>query len=71
MLSQETQVFIAVHRNEDIRSLALQAKRYPNVDMREALSQIEGWQLAKEKLPQWAATEGVIYPPRQIGRAHV
>ena len=64
MLSQETQDFIAVHRNEDIRSLALQAKRYPNIDMREALSQIEGWQLAKEKLPQWAATEDVLYPPR-------
>lgn len=64
MLSQETKDFIAAHRNEDIRTLALQAKRYPNVDIREAVSQIEGWQLAKEKLPEWAATEGVLYPPR-------
>lgn len=64
MPSQETKNFIAAHRNDDIRSLALQAKRYPDVDMREAVTQIEGWQLAKEKLPEWAATEGLLYPPR-------
>ncbi len=64
MLSQETKEFIAAHRNEDPRALALQAKRYPTVDMREAVTQIEGWQSAREKLPAWAATEGIIYPPR-------
>ena len=64
MLSQETKEFIAAHRNEDPRALALQAKRYPTVDMREAVTQIEGWQSATEKLPAWAATEGIIYPPR-------
>lgn len=64
MLSQETKDFISKHRNEDIRSLALQAKRYPGIDVREAVAQIEGWQLAKEKLPEWAATEGILYPPR-------
>lgn len=64
MLSKETKEFIAKHRNEDPRALALQAKRYPAVDMREAVTQIEGWQSAREKLPAWAATEGIIYPPR-------
>lgn len=64
MLSQETKEFIAAHRNEDPRTLALQAKRYPAVDMREAVTQIEGWQSARDKLPAWAATEGIIYPPR-------
>lgn len=64
MLSKETIDFIAAHRNEDPRSLALQAKRYPAVDMREAVTQIEGWQAAREKLPAWAATKGIIYPPR-------
>ena len=63
MLSKETIDFIAAHRNEDPRSLALQAKRYPAVEMREAVTQIEGWQAAREKLPAWAATEGIIYPP--------
>ena len=64
MLSQETKEFIAVHRNEDPRTLALQARRYPGVNIREAAVQIEGWQHAREKLPAWAATDGIIYPPR-------
>ena len=64
MLNQETKEFIAAHRNEDPRTLALQAKRYPAVDMREAVTQIEGWQAARETLPGWAAAEGIIYPPK-------
>lgn len=64
MLSQETKEFIAAHRNEDPRALALQARRYPGVNIREAAVQIEGWQHAREKLPAWAATDGIIYPPR-------
>ena len=56
--------FIAQHRNDDVRTLALQAKRYPAVDMREAVTQIEGWQQAREKLPTWAAVDGIIYPPK-------
>lgn len=64
MLSPETKEFIKEHKNEDPRALALQGKRYPSVDIREAVTQIEGWQAAKEKLPAWAATNGIIYPPR-------
>jgi 16S rRNA G966 N2-methylase RsmD len=32
--------------------------------MREAVVQIEGWQQAREKLPAWAAVDGIIYPPK-------
>lgn len=64
MLDAPTKEFIEQHRNEDVRTLALQAKRYPTVDMREAVAQIEGWQQAREKLPAWAATAGIIYPPK-------
>lgn len=64
MLDTETIDFIAAHRNEDTRLLALQAKRYPAVDMREAVVQIEGWQLATEKLPAWSSVEGIVYPPK-------
>lgn len=32
-LSPETILFIREHRNDDVHSLALQAKRYPQVDM--------------------------------------
>ena len=59
-----TKEFIGQHRNDDVRTLALQGKRYPTVDMREAVVQIEGWQQAREKLPAWAAVDGIIYPPK-------
>lgn len=56
--------FVSEHCNDDVRKLALQADRYPDVDMRKAVTQIEGWQHACTKLPEWAAVEGIIYPPR-------
>ena len=64
MFNKETTEFIAANRDKEPSALALQAKRYPGVDMREAVTQIEGWQTAKHKLPTWAKTEGIIYPPR-------
>ena len=64
MLDKATRDFIAQHRDDDVRVLALQAKRFPVVDMHEAVVQVEGWQAAKTKLPAWAATEGIIYPPK-------
>ncbi len=60
-----TAEFIASHRNDDVSLLALQAARYPTVDMPFALTQIEGWQKARQKIPSWAATEGIVYPPRR------
>ena len=56
--------FIREHRHDDVRQLALQAARYPDIDMQQALQQIAGWQTACTKLPEWAATDGIIYPPR-------
>ena len=64
MLNKETIDFVAAHRHEDPRTLALQAKRYPAVEMQKAVTQIEGWQTAERKLPTWAATDGIIFPPR-------
>ena len=64
MIDKYTQDFIREHAGDDVRSLALQAARYPEVDMRVAATQIEGRRLAKSKLPAWAAVEGVIYPVR-------
>ena len=64
MLDSATIEFIEEHRKDDVRMLALQARKYPSVDMREAVVQIEGWQHACEKLPTWSATKGVVYPPK-------
>lgn len=64
MIDKPTQDFIRQHAGDDVRSLALQAKRYPEVDMRVAATQIEGRRLAAAKLPTWAAVDGMIYPVR-------
>ena len=58
-----TSEFILQHRLSNPRDLALQARRYPDVDMPYALNQIQGWQTARLKLPSWAACDGVVYPP--------
>ncbi len=55
--------FLRVHRSDDVRQLALQAGKYPDIDMPYALDQIRGWQTAKKKLPSWSLTDGIIYPP--------
>lgn len=59
----ETQDFILQHRTDEVRMLALQASRYPLVDMQAAVQQIAGWQMARRKLPLWSDTPGLIYPP--------
>lgn len=61
-LSPETLQFIRAHRTEDVRTLALQARKYPQVDMAAAVVQIAGWQIAEKKVPLWAQTEGIQYP---------
>ena len=58
----ETQQFIREHSSDDIRALALQAKKYPNVDMPTAITQIAGRQVAAEKIPSWKEIEDIWYP---------
>ena len=43
-LSQPTIEFIRAHSRDDVRLLALQAPRYPDVDMPSAIVQIAGRQ---------------------------
>ncbi len=55
--------FIRQHRDEDVRKLAFLGSKYPEVDFPFALDQIRGRQMARTKLPRWAATDGIVYPP--------
>ena len=64
MIDEHTLAFIRDHAGDDVRQLALQAARYPQVDMRVAATQIEGRRLAATKLPSWAAVDGVVFPVR-------
>ena len=61
-MNKETKEFIHEHAKADVRTLALQAKRYPNIDMPKAITQIAGWQIATHKIPTWAACDEILYP---------
>lgn len=61
-LNEDTLRFIRLHAADDVRALALQARKYPSVDMPAAITQIAGRQTIREKVPAWAHTEGILYP---------
>lgn len=54
--------FVRDHQFDDVRTLALQTKKYPDVDMPAAINQIAGRQAARSKLPSWYAIDNIIYP---------
>ena len=62
-MNNDFKQFIQEHREDDVRQLALQASRYPAIDMPTALTQIAGWQALRNKVPTWAACDDLIYPP--------
>ena len=62
-VNQATRYFIQAHAGDDVRQLALQGTKDPEVNLTFALEQIDGRQKAKTKLPTWAAIDGIIYPP--------
>jgi 16S rRNA G966 N2-methylase RsmD len=72
-ISETTIDFVCKHANDDVRKLALSAKRTEGLDLSFALDQIAGRQKARTKLPSWYALaalgEGVdeahflVFPP--------
>lgn len=62
-MNRATIDFIRVHAEADVRQLALQGTKNPEVNLTFALDQIAGRQKAKSKLPSWAAIDGMTYPP--------
>lgn len=63
MNNEATIQFVRKHRDGDVRTLALQARRDSDIDLPWALDQIQGWQISRRKLPSWAAIDGIVYPP--------
>ena len=63
IMNEATIQFVREHREDDVRTLALQTRRDDTIDLPWALDQIQGWQAARRKLPSWAAIDGIIYPP--------
>ena len=62
-MNQATIDFIREHADADVRRLALQGAKNPEVDLTFALEQIAGRQKARTKLPSWAALDGIVWPP--------
>ena len=63
MKNEATIRFVKEHREEDVRKLALHARRDGEIDLPWALDQVQGWQTARRKLPSWTAIDGIVYPP--------
>lgn len=55
--------FIRDHADADVRQAALAGSKLTDIDLPFALDQIAGRQTARQKLPSWAATDGIVYPP--------
>ena len=62
-MNDATYAFILKHREDDVRRLALRGVGRLDVDMPLALQQIAGWQVARRKVPTWAANDSILYPP--------
>lgn len=63
-LNKEVQDFITKHLFVDIQQLALQKNPFSELDYKIVLNQIVSKGKAKEKLPTWFATPGIIYPEK-------
>ena len=63
LINEATWEFIRANADYDVRKLALQGAKDPEVDLTLALQQIAGRQTARYKLPSWAAVEALVYPP--------
>lgn len=62
MFGKEFYSFVEEHENDDIHKLALQADRYPQIDIQQAIQQIQGRRIAKDKIPSWYNNKGIVYP---------
>ena len=61
-ISPEIQLFIREHSSDDVRVLALQAKKYPDIDMPTVITQIAGRKVAAEKIPSWLSLIHISSP---------
>ena len=59
----EVLAFITANADSDIHQLLFKKDKYPNIPMQLAVDQIRSRKKARTKVPEWYATEGVIFPP--------
>lgn len=64
MINEKTLKFIREHAHDNPKALALKKPADAEIDFQTALIQIEGRQVAAKKLPEWAANDGIVFPPK-------
>ena len=62
--NEDLKAFIMSRRSDDPLTLALQQKKYPHLDMKFVAQQVEGYSMAKDKLPSLALCDDFVYPPK-------
>ena len=64
LLDKEIQNFILENENADPFALSLKNKEFKGIPIKELAAQIAARKMAKTKLPDWYATDSIIYPPK-------
>ena len=62
--NEELKAFILSHRTDNPLVLALQQKKYPHINMKFVAQQVEGFHMAKDKLPSLSLCDDFVYPPK-------
>lgn len=63
MVNQENINFINENKEKSVAALALLLSKKPELDKTFILNQVNGWQKAKQKLPEFFNTNNIIFPP--------
>lgn len=63
LLNKEVQDFVEKHYKEEVSKMAFQGSPFEEISTRELLVQLAGKKKAKNKLPTWFKTRGIVYPP--------
>ncbi|MFZ4454710.1 MAG: THUMP-like domain-containing protein [Bacteroidales bacterium] len=58
----KTKEFIRQHANADVTKLALQARKFPDIDMQFVIRQIAGRKAISDKIPSWFVVEDLLFP---------
>lgn len=64
LLRPEVQAYIRQHTGTDPARLALKTHPFPDIDLPMLLQQVAARTKAKDKLPTWFESEGIVFPPR-------
>lgn len=63
MLSSNEILFIKENLHRDPVSIAIEASKYPSLDIPKLVSQISARQKLKDKMPHWVSNDQVFFPP--------